>query len=350
VAGNVSADGRDLNGKGNEPSPFPAPPVDTQDACTAATLVLANAGVRPLDGVDQQYLSGITAAPCGGGPLPATLSVSPESLTFVTIVGHPAVPKTVTIANAGEGALSWDASTGGEPWLSVGPTSDTAPSVLTVTADASGLLEGLYPGTVTVEARTPAKSSRLIPVTLVIGPPGPGSETSQTRIASAADDGMESLSGSVKTSETELPVGRGSLVAFRFINVTTPRGAAIESAVLLMYGVRDLERNIVIRYQGEAVEDSAPLRRRLYDLSSRLRTEAFVNDAPGPWAKGAFNASADLSSVLQEIVNQPDWAPGNSLTLFVEDDGSSRRRRIGAFGIDGSHAKATILAVTYRLP
>jgi len=64
VAGNVSADNIDINLQGTEPTPFPAPPVETQDACAAAHLVLANAGARPLDSLDQQYLSTITIAPC----------------------------------------------------------------------------------------------------------------------------------------------------------------------------------------------------------------------------------------------------------------------------------------------
>jgi hypothetical protein len=66
VNGNFSADNLpfDINAEGNEPNAFPAPLVDTQGACTAANLVLANAGVWPLDSIDQQYLSAITIPSC----------------------------------------------------------------------------------------------------------------------------------------------------------------------------------------------------------------------------------------------------------------------------------------------
>lgn len=77
VQGNLSADNVDINRQGNEMSPFPAPPVDTQDACAAANLVLANAGARPSDGVDLQYLSRITIASCPSPP--PTISESPDS-------------------------------------------------------------------------------------------------------------------------------------------------------------------------------------------------------------------------------------------------------------------------------
>lgn len=66
VNGNFSADNLrfDINAEGNELNAFPAPLVDTQGACTAANLVLADAGVRPLDLIDQQYLSTITIPSC----------------------------------------------------------------------------------------------------------------------------------------------------------------------------------------------------------------------------------------------------------------------------------------------
>jgi pectate lyase len=62
--GNISADGINLDARGNRSAPFPAPQVDTQDALTAACVVLSDAGVRPLDAVDQQYLSEISLPSC----------------------------------------------------------------------------------------------------------------------------------------------------------------------------------------------------------------------------------------------------------------------------------------------
>jgi len=63
--GNISADGINLDARGNQSAPFPAAQVDTQDALAAACVVVAEAGVRPLDAVDQQHLSEISLPPCG---------------------------------------------------------------------------------------------------------------------------------------------------------------------------------------------------------------------------------------------------------------------------------------------
>lgn len=66
VAGNFSSDGLtdQLNAKGTETAPFSAPQVDTVDACTAAHQVLSDAGAKPRDAVDQQYLSALLLPSC----------------------------------------------------------------------------------------------------------------------------------------------------------------------------------------------------------------------------------------------------------------------------------------------
>lgn len=68
IADNVSGAGPAitgyLNSLGTESAPFPAPPVQTTDACTAARHVLEKAGVRPLDAIDQKYLGEISLVGC----------------------------------------------------------------------------------------------------------------------------------------------------------------------------------------------------------------------------------------------------------------------------------------------
>ena len=62
VAGNRAQDEAELNHVGTRTVRFWAPKVEMQDACQAANLVLTAAGVRPLDQVDRDILSGIQ--PC----------------------------------------------------------------------------------------------------------------------------------------------------------------------------------------------------------------------------------------------------------------------------------------------
>ena len=66
--GNYSRNGADVDSQGNQPHPFPAAPVETTDACTAAQQVRNTAGARPLDALDEYYLALIRlpSAPCPG--------------------------------------------------------------------------------------------------------------------------------------------------------------------------------------------------------------------------------------------------------------------------------------------
>lgn len=238
----------------------------------------------------------------------------------------------------------------GGTWLAISPASGTAPSVPTVTVNPFGLAEGLYQGTVTVEAGTATNSPQSIPVTLVIDSPPTGLETLQIRISSDSDDGSENGNKTVTTSAGLLYPGKSYLLAFRFIGVTIPSGAIIESAVLHLFGLGNLNKTINIRYLGEAAGNSAPLDQIPEDLSRRRKTGAVVDDIPGPWTAGDFNPSPNLRSVIQEIVNHPDWVPGNSLTLFIADNGSTANRSIGSFESKISPAKVAGLTITYQVP
>ena len=65
--GNLSPDNPALNldGRGTEAVAFRAPPLTTQDACRAAQLIVAGAGVRPLDVVDAAFLGPVSIVGCG---------------------------------------------------------------------------------------------------------------------------------------------------------------------------------------------------------------------------------------------------------------------------------------------
>jgi len=68
VAGNIFGNkGVNPNRLSNLPAPWPAAAVTTQDACTAAAMVLAQAGPRPLDATDQVLINEVSLANCAGG-------------------------------------------------------------------------------------------------------------------------------------------------------------------------------------------------------------------------------------------------------------------------------------------
>jgi len=154
VAENYSPDSgtADIDAAGNETAPFPAPPVTTTDVCTAAREVLAGAGVRPLDPVDEAFVSTVALPECF-----TDLSVSALAVPAMVTPGVPfsvgetsrnlgsgdAKPATVTFRVSTDTALdAGDAVMGRRvvPLLAAGATS-VASTTITVPA---GTPAGLY--------------------------------------------------------------------------------------------------------------------------------------------------------------------------------------------------------------
>jgi hypothetical protein len=74
TSGNISGNGVSVN-RGNVSAPFAAADVTTEPTCTAAMRVLQEAGVRPLDAIDQDIVSRVSLATCPDvAPAPAPAS------------------------------------------------------------------------------------------------------------------------------------------------------------------------------------------------------------------------------------------------------------------------------------
>ena len=110
----------------------------------------------------------------GGGVVGAfalntpVLSVSPTSVPFAASVGgsNP-TPATVNVTNTGSGSLTFTAGSD-STWLTVSPTSGTAPQALQLSASITGLAVGTYTGHVTVTSSGNQGSPATVTVTLTV--------------------------------------------------------------------------------------------------------------------------------------------------------------------------------------
>jgi hypothetical protein len=164
VSGNVAGDAAagDVNDVGTETTPFPAPPVTTSSACTAAAGVLQSAGVRPLDDVDVHYVAAVTLAGCGGAASP------------------PSAPPPVPLADLTISGLTAPGSAGGGAPLSVGVTTrngGSGPAAASTTrlylsTDAAVSADDVVLGDAPVPALAPGEAAtRTIAATIPAGAP-----------------------------------------------------------------------------------------------------------------------------------------------------------------------------------
>ena len=120
------------------------------------------------------------------------LEVQPHELSFEGMEGRPnPAPQTLTIANAGEGLLQWQA-TADVDWILLGATEGTLmpgrSTELRVFASLSGLRAGTYKGTITITAPGAEGSPATVSVTLTVSRP-PVLEVSPTLLSFRGQEG-----------------------------------------------------------------------------------------------------------------------------------------------------------------
>lgn len=117
-------------------------------------------------------------AGCGGGNSThfggVIMSVSNSTLAFNATFGLPFDPGPMmsNVTNTGSGTLTFTAMSD-SPWLTVAPTSGTAPQALTIFPVLGTLTSGTYTGHVTVAAAGATGSPAKVTVTFTVAAPAP---------------------------------------------------------------------------------------------------------------------------------------------------------------------------------
>ena len=166
----------------------------------------------------------------------------------------------------------------------------------------------------------------------------------EVRIANGADNAEEHLSsGKVTVHDAKLIFDADHWVGLRFRDLRVPQGASIRTSAVtfVAHHTRIPETHMFI--YGEAADNSAPLQPGPHNLSARPRTAAHADWAPGSWITQMPYDSADVTAVLQEIVNRDGWRPGNAVTLVVAGKGGQRE----AYAYDGDPGKAPTLRIEW---
>ncbi|WDT76892.1 MAG: S8 family serine peptidase [Candidatus Manganitrophus sp.] len=103
-----------------------------------------------------------------GGGTPATapiLSVSTTSLDFNNYINT----LQINITNPGIGTLNITEITDDAPWLTVSPTSGTAPLTVNAAVDRTGLADGNYTATITITSDAPQNPTATVTVEMTVG-------------------------------------------------------------------------------------------------------------------------------------------------------------------------------------
>ncbi|HEY8060737.1 MAG TPA: hypothetical protein VID94_18355, partial [Acidimicrobiales bacterium] len=181
----------------------------------------------------------------------------------------------------------------------------------------------------------------LLPLVAFTHPPEAGATSSvvviDRAIGTGSDDAEQRVRrGTVALTSSDMELSTDGTVVqtigLRFTDIVIPPDAAITAAWVQFQVDEVSTRAASLTIAGEAADNPPTFTGVNADVSSRPRTTATVHWAPPPWrtvhAAGPRQRTPDLSTVIDEIVNRPGWAPGNALALVIRGTG---RRTAEAF-------------------
>lgn len=268
----------------------------------------------------------------GGGNLPPTVtSPGPQTTPTGTVVNLP-----ISASDPDGDPLSFTAS-----GLPAGISIDSA----------SGLLSGTptIAGTSSVQV-TASDGVASASATFAWNVTSPGTVVVEVSVTDGKDDVEERSSGSVfsGSSDLELTNNGGDLqtVGVRFRGVAVPQGATIQSAYLQFHANEASSGATNLTLRAEASDDAAPFSSQPRAVSGRSFTSASAAWVVPAWpvvgAAGAAQRSADLTTLVQEVVQRSGWASGNAMVFSVVGSGD----RV-ADSFNGNAAGAPRLHVEY---
>ncbi|MHC4560510.1 MAG: LamG domain-containing protein, partial [Planctomycetota bacterium] len=118
------------------------------------------------------------------------------------------------------------------------------------------------------------------------------------------------------------------VIGLRFLDVQIPKGSTIVSAAIRFDAddVDDAEHvgNAYVIIEGELSPDAGVFENIVNNVSDRPKTTAQVQWTSEPWPVDGGShqkaLTADISSVIQEIIDQDGWVSGNALVLILRQD------------------------------
>jgi len=151
------------------------------------------------------------------------------------------------------------------------------------------------------------------------------------------------------------PATDEQVIGLRFANIAIPKGAQVTGAYV-EFEVDAVDKagsanpvNLVI--EGQLTPHAATFTTAAKDITNRTtRTTAKVNWSIPPWTKVDEKfQTPDISSIIQEIVNQAGWARGNALVLLLRDNKANPSTGLReAEAYDGEASAAPMLCISYQ--
>ena len=141
--------------------------------------------------------------------------------------------------------------------------------------------------------------------------------TLNLQVAASADDAFENAASAMTLTGAAISLAAaGQWGGLRFLNVTVPNAATVNTATLQIYIASTSNDNVYLDAYGEDVDDAATFTTSAANISGRTLTTA--KTPIGSSNVGAGWYSINVTSAVQEIINRAGWASGNDLAIILD--------------------------------
>jgi len=162
---------------------------------------------------------------------------------------------------------------------------------------------------------------------------------------SSMDSAEEYTNGNVNngSSDLELTYDSGAtgnqIIGLRFSNLGIPQGAPISEAYIqFVVDETDISQASDLTIWGQASTNAPAFVASSKNISQRPKTMNSVNWSFANWTVKDVayteHRTADISNIIQELVNKNNWSEDNALAFIIEGKGSQTAKR--HVGCDGS--------------
>jgi uncharacterized protein YjiK len=150
------------------------------------------------------------------------------------------------------------------------------------------------------------------------------------RVTASSDDAEERPGAVMRLGNADLNMMNEDAattnvaVGLRFNAIAIPQGAAVEYAYVQFEADQPHSDPTTLTIKAHATDD-APTFGSGAKITPRPTTAAAATWTPDPWLSvgeaGLTQRTSNLGAVIQEIVDRPGWASGNSLALIITGSG-----------------------------
>ncbi len=182
-----------------------------------------------------------------------------------------------------------------------------------------------------------------------------GGKVWETRVSSGNDDAEQDVSGGgmdISSSDLEIFDDGGlQVIGLRFVDVPIPKGAIVDNAFIEFTcdETKSGTQPVNVLIEGQLNPNPPTFADTTNNITDRPTTTAIVEWIPENWTEeGQKDRSSDITSVIQEIIDQGDWAFGNALVLILRDNPDNPSTGVRCAECASDPANAPLLHIEFR--